>query len=98
MLSGTLSDGSSFEYFFNAPGVGAFISPDATITVNLGSIEPILVGDVSLDGVVNFLDISPFISVLSNGGFQAEADIDGNGSVNFQDISPFIALLSAITN
>ena len=98
MLSGTLSDGSSFEYFFNAPGVGAFISPDVTITVNLGSIEPILVGDVSLDGVVNFLDISPFISVLSNGGFQAEADIDGNGSVNFQDISPFIALLSAITN
>lgn len=52
-----------------------------------------LLGDVSLDGSVNFLDISPFIAVLSAGQFQAEADIDGNGAVNFLDISGFIALL-----
>ena len=94
VLSGTLSDGSSFTYRFNAPGIGAFLSPDATLTVNLGSIPPrVLVGDVSLDGAINFSDISPFVSVLSVNGFQAEADIDGNGSVNFQDIMPFIALL-----
>ena len=29
----------------------------------------VLLGDVNLDGVVNFLDISPFISILSVGEF-----------------------------
>ena len=54
----------------------------------------ILLGDVDLDGSVSFLDITPFISVLSGGGFQAEADCDESGQVNFSDIAPFIAILS----
>ena len=55
----------------------------------------VMKGDVDLNGTVNFLDISPFIAVLSNSGtFQAEADCDCNGVVNFFDISPFIFLLS----
>lgn len=53
-----------------------------------------LLGDVNLDRVVNFLDIAPFISVLSAAVYQTEADCDLNGAVNFLDISPFIALLS----
>jgi hypothetical protein len=62
----------------------------------LGAIEEtaVLLGDVNLDGVVDFLDISPFISVLSSGTFQAEADCDQSGMVDFLDISPFIAILS----
>ncbi len=55
---------------------------------------PILLGDINLDGVINFSDISPFIAILTAQGFQDEADIDGNGTVNFLDISPFINLLS----
>ena len=53
-----------------------------------------LLGDVNLDTVVDFLDISPFILRLSTNEFQFEADIDGSGSVDFLDISPFIILLS----
>jgi len=53
-----------------------------------------LLGDVNGDGAVDFLDISPFISLLSTGGFSCEADIDGNGEVDFLDITPFIRLLS----
>ena len=53
-------------------------------------------GDVNLDGLVDFLDISPFISVLSNGGFQAEADCDESGVVNFLDISSFILILDGL--
>lgn len=53
-----------------------------------------LIGDVNQDGVVDFLDISPFISVLSSGGFQAEADINGDAAVDFLDISPFVGLLA----
>ena len=54
-----------------------------------------IVGDVNVDGRVDFLDISPFIRVLQTGVFQFEADIDGNGVVNFSDISPFIVLLES---
>ena len=53
-----------------------------------------LLGDVNLDDVVNFLDIAPFIALLSSATFQFEADIDGNGDVDFLDIAPFIAILA----
>lgn len=58
------------------------------------SLEETLLGDVNQDGVVNFLDIAPFIELLSTDGFSLEADVDGNGVVDFLDISPFITLLS----
>jgi len=57
--------------------------------------DPCLLGDVNLDGAVNFLDIRPFIALLTNGDFQKEADIDRSREVNFLDITPFIAILSA---
>jgi hypothetical protein len=53
-----------------------------------------LLGDVNLDGVVNFLDIAPFIAVLSGNAFQAEADVNLDDVVNFLDIAAFIAILS----
>ena len=57
--------------------------------------EPVVLCDVNRDGIVNFLDISPFIGVLSSGGDQAEADCNEDGMVNFLDISPFIVALSS---
>ena len=53
-----------------------------------------ILGDVNLDGVVDFFDIAPFIAALVAGGNQAEADINMDGEVNFFDIAPFITLLS----
>ena len=55
---------------------------------------PLNLGDINLDGAVNFLDIAPFIAILSNSSFQVEADINKSGAVDFFDISPFIAVLS----
>lgn len=55
----------------------------------------VLLGDANCDGTVDFLDITPFIALLSSGEFKAEADVDGNGEVDFLDITPFIAILSA---
>ena len=63
-----------------------------TITLNLVGRAGLL-GDVNLDGTVNFGDISSFISVLMTGIYQTEADIDQNGLVNFSDIGPFISIL-----
>ena len=74
---------------------GNFASSWIAATPTPGVFEsPFLLGDANLDGAVDFLDISPFIGVLSSGTFLAQADIDGNGVVNFSDISPFINLLS----
>ena len=66
----------------------------ATAIAALAS-APIMLGDVDLSGRVDFLDIGPFIALLSSGGFQEEADIDGSDVVDFLDIGPFIAILSA---
>ena len=53
-----------------------------------------LLGDCNQDGFVNFLDISMFISALTN-GYLAEADTNEDGFVNFSDIASFIAILTA---
>jgi len=57
--------------------------------------SPVLLGDVNLDGIANFMDISPFVTILALSGFQTEADINRDDTVDFLDISPFIALLSS---
>ncbi len=54
-----------------------------------------LLGDVDLNGAVEFLDVFPFIDVLTAGRYQIEADCDESGSVNFSDISPFITILGS---
>lgn len=54
---------------------------------------PVLLGDVNLDGIVNFFDIAAFIDVLTAGDVQAEADCNEDGVVSFLDIAPFILIL-----
>ena len=52
-----------------------------------------LLGDVNLDGVINLLDVAPFIELLNSGGYQGEADINQDGVVNLLDVALFIDLL-----
>ena len=66
----------------------------AAILATPAGVDDVLLGDVNRDGTVNFLDISPFIGVLSAQGDQAEADLNEDGSVSFLDISPFIMALT----
>ena len=54
----------------------------------------VLLGDVNGDDEVSFADLSPFLALLTNGEFQAEADINNSGMVDFADVSPFISLLT----
>ena len=61
--------------------------------VELVVSEDFILGDVNLDGDVNFLDIASFITVLQNGPFLDEADINRDETVDFLDIAPFIELL-----
>ena len=87
-------NGSIVEVSFQSP-FGSGNAVDFSVQrISVINSSPVLLGDVNLDGEVNFLDISPFIEILSSPAFQDEADIDQNGAVNFFDISPFIEILS----
>ncbi len=77
-------------------GAGSILTPPSppVLNVNATPAVEVLLGDVSRDGEVNFLDIAPFIGVLTANGFQAEADTNGDGVVNFLDIASFILILT----
>ena len=79
----------------NGGNIGPF--PDMVEAANyiINNFEPACtLGDVDLNGTVDFLDIAPFIAVLFGGTNQCEADCDQNGVVGFLDIAPFITILS----
>ena len=53
-----------------------------------------LPGDVNVDGVVNLLDVGPFVDAISTGTFINQADVNQDGVVNLLDVAPFVDLLS----
>lgn len=67
-----------------------FFGNPAELSINR---PPFLLGDVDIDGDVDFADIPAFIAVLQASGFQAEADCDGSDEVDFADIPAFIEIL-----
>ncbi len=107
--SGTVVDSSlsavdNVEHVFqNVLAAGTYqlrVSNDNALASDYGLawrgdlVAVFLLGDVNLDGVVNFLDIAPFITLLTDGDYQAEADCNQDGVVNFLDIAEFIAILN----
>ena len=49
-------------------------------------------GDVNCDGVVNLLDVEPFINLITSGQYGVKADINQDGTVDLLDVAPFIEL------
>lgn len=76
-------------------GAGSLLAPPSPPVLNISATPAgvVLKGDVDMDGDVDFNDIPPFIAVLQNGTFQAEADTDCSTVVDFGDIPAFIAIL-----
>lgn len=54
----------------------------------------VILGDVNLDGVVDLLDVGPFVDLIVSGTFQAEGDINQDGIVDLLDVGAFIDLLN----
>ena len=52
-----------------------------------------LLGDANGDGVVDLLDVGPFIDILISGQFQPASDINQDGVVDLLDVDPFIQIL-----
>ena len=61
---------------------------------NLVLVEKPLLGDINGDGLINLLDVQPFVDLLTNNLFQVEADINGDGVVDLLDVQPFVDLLN----
>ena len=64
----------------------------SNMVIDLGGGTALL-GDMNLDGVVNLLDVGPFVDLLSSGGFQKEGDTNQDGEFNLLDVSGFIDIL-----
>lgn len=87
--------GQGFTRNQNTGEFRAFFDTDYGFTTRVAVSDPVLLGDINLDGILDFFDISAFIEVLAGGGFQAEADCDEDGDIDFDDIRPFIVLLAS---
>ncbi len=75
----------------------------ADVLAQIVGVATHVLGDVNCDGVVDFLDINPFVLLLSDPGAwhaafpycpESNGDCNGDGRVDFLDINPFVALLS----
>ena len=98
----TLSAGSGL--FVDPDGLAVDFETDRMFVMNKGDNNgnvmvfdltvPILLGDINGDGVVNLLDVSPFIDVINSGVFNANADMNQDGVVNLLDVSPFVDALT----
>lgn len=53
----------------------------------------ILVGDVNCDGVINLLDVDPFIDAIVNDFPEPKADVNMDGSDDLMDVVDFVQLL-----
>ncbi len=53
-----------------------------------------LLGDVNCDGVLNLLDVAPFVDVITSSAFFDKADINRDGVVDLLDVAPFVDLLT----
>ena len=60
----------------------------------VGEGSSLLLGDANLDGLVNLLDVAPFVDLLSEGEYLPTADLNCDGAVNLLDVAPFVDVLA----
>jgi|GEM_PF-5845878 len=70
----------------------AIISQYEILTVNIDTYCNECVADFDNDGVLNFLDVSAFISEFGN--MNPRSDINGDGRFNFFDVAAFLSAYS----
>lgn len=91
-----LANSRSIGISFESSDVGKFgINTPAYVAIDELQLDPeVLLGDINLDGSVDLLDVSPFVSLLAIGEFLEHADINQDGEVDLLDVQPFVNLLS----
>ncbi len=97
-LPTTLPDLNQFEIttisYFPAGSLQNFSGVITSISVTSGNACPADIGPIGApDGMLNFLDVSAFLSLYSNGDLAA--DFAPDGMLNFLDVSEFLAQYSS---
>ena len=87
-------DGNLLNSYDSDPSIPSAPGKSRSMAFAYQNPQSVLLGDVDINGVVDFLDIAHFISLLSGADYLTEADINEDGVVSFLDIGPFIELLS----
>jgi hypothetical protein len=64
------------------------------MAIRIVADDDVLLGDLNGDGLVNLLDVAPFVDAVVTGTFIPEADINGDGVVNLLDVDPFVGLIT----
>ena len=93
-LEGQNNGGGRLLYRANEGVAGPSGSRDFRFSILGFKGEEVLVGDVNCDGVINLLDVGPFVDLITSGEFNDKGDINGDEFVNLLDVGPFVALLT----
>ena len=72
----------------------SFAEFSSSTTADGSDSPPALPGDMNNDGVVDLLDIAPFVEALSNAEYVAAGDANQDGLFDLTDVAPFVVLLS----
>ncbi len=85
----------NIDFDFDVLGGTATMNLNGPLVLN-GMLpdDMIMLGDVNCDGVVDLLDVAPFVGFVTSGDFFEKADINLDGTVNLLDVQPFVELLT----
>lgn len=81
-------------------GTGGVANSGASVPVTFGNFqvtvgeEPLVLGDFTGDGIVNMMDVQPFIQAIISDDFDLIGDINLDMRVDLLDIRPFVDLLN----
>ena len=73
---------------------GTLVMSDRSCVRAYRSKTKVLLGDVNQDGVVDLLDVAPFVALLEAGEFQTEADMNQDGVFDLLDVALFVDALT----
>ena len=97
-LSFDALEGGTYYFGITNPANGFFPNFQwGTITsftdpVNV-EVSTAALGDINCDGIIDLLDVVPFIEILVSGTYIAKADLNQDFVVDLEDVDPFVQLL-----
>ena len=74
---------------------GAYDDNDGSYQIVIAINEiPELLGDLNCDGLIDLLDVQPFVEAITNSDFINKADVNQDNFVDLLDVDPFVDLLT----